>query len=145
MDLKSWVKPVLARTGLLPLVRRLAGRVASVRDHHRQIRVDPVPPMQPFPEARYIFAVGAIPRRYAGRTASVLAKTKLLGAQGVRCEILTMNYSSELDDVTEEIRARGALGRTSGSSTSMTCWPASTPIPAVSRCGTRSTSPGWNG
>ncbi len=110
MDLKSWVKPVLARTGLLPLVRRLAGRVASVRDHHRQIRVDPVPPMQPFPEARYIFAVGAIPRRYAGRTASVLAKTKLLGAQGVRCEILTMNYSSELDDVTEEIRARGALG-----------------------------------
>lgn len=65
--------------------------------------------MQPFPEARYVFAVGAIPRRYGGRTASILAKTKLFAEAGVASEILTMNYSGELRDVEAEIRERGAL------------------------------------
>lgn len=66
--------------------------------------------MQPFPEARYLFAVGAIPRLYAGRTASIFAKTKLFyELAGVKSEILTMNYSGELDDVIEAARERGAL------------------------------------
>lgn len=106
-------RSVLRSTGLLSIARRVRRRLGIAsggRTPRPVLRVDPVPPLQPFPEARYIFIVGAIPRRYAGRTASVLTKTKLLGAQGVPCEILTMNYSAELDDITAEIRARGALG-----------------------------------
>lgn len=113
MDLRKTVRQGLVATGGLDLARRVRLRVAAVRHPaaKRRIRVEPVPSRQPFPEARYVFAVGAIPRRYAGRTASVLAKTKLFAEQaGVPCEILTMNYSAELDDVTHEIQARGALG-----------------------------------
>lgn len=114
MDLKKTVKRGLAATGLLePLrrARRRRSRAAQVAVR-RAARLDPAPPMQPFPPARYIFATGAIPRRYAGRTASVLVKARLFAEQaGVPCEILTMNFSSELDDVTHEIDQRGALGK----------------------------------
>lgn len=76
----------------------------------RVIRRDPIPAPQPFPDARYVFAVGAIPRNYGGRTASILTKTKLMSDAGVASEILTMNYSAELADVTEQLRERGVLG-----------------------------------
>ena len=114
MSVKSFTKRVLVRTGLWPVANKIAGRLGRGLGPGSAskpvIRIDPVPPPQDFPAARYIFAVGAIPRRYAGRTASVLTKTKLFSELGVPCEILTMNYSAELDDVTAEIRARGALG-----------------------------------
>lgn len=76
----------------------------------RVVRRDPVPYPQPFPEARYVFAVGAIPRDYGGRTASILTKTKLFSDVGVRSEILTMNFSAEVGDITEQLRERGVLG-----------------------------------
>lgn len=75
----------------------------------RRLRSDPVPELQPFPEARYLFAVGMIPRNYGGRTASILNKTKLLAEAGVDTEILTMNYSAELPDIVETMRESGAL------------------------------------
>ncbi len=113
MNAKKMVRDGLAAAGALDLARRVRRRIRRPRRPaaQRMLRVDPVPRLQPFPQARYVFAVGAIPRRYAGRTASVLAKTKLFAEQaGVPCEILTMNYSAELDDVTHEIDQRGALG-----------------------------------
>ena len=94
----------MGRFGLTPRGQRLA----SVS---KPLRIDPLPEPQPFPAARYIFAVGAIPRRYAGRTASVLVKAKAFAERaGVPCEILTMNLSAELEDITREIELRGALG-----------------------------------
>ncbi|MGB2977793.1 MAG: glycosyltransferase [Propionicimonas sp.] len=114
MSVTSFAKRVLVRTGLWPWAKKVAGRLNLDKvpspGPKPVIRIDPVPPQADFPAARYIFAVGAIPRRYAGRTSSVLTKTKLFSELGVPCEILTMNYSAELDDVTAEIRARGALG-----------------------------------
>jgi len=113
MTLTTRARSLLRATGLLPALRRAWRRLqrhTAPAELRPVVRVDPVPPLAAFPQARYIFAVGAIPRRYAGRTASVLTKTRLLGQHGVPCEILTMNYSAELDDITAEIRARGALG-----------------------------------
>ena len=113
MTLTTSARSALRASGLLPAARRLRRlfhQHGTPAEQRPAPRVDPVPPLVPFPQARYIFAVGAIPRRYAGRTASVLTKTRLLGEHGVPCEILTMNYSAELDDITAEIRARGALG-----------------------------------
>lgn len=113
MNVTQIARRRLEAAGALNLARRLRDRGAGVlrRQRRRVVRVDPEPTWQPFPDARYIFAVGAIPRRYAGRTASVLAKAKLFSERaGVSCEILTMNYSAELDDVTHDIEQRGALG-----------------------------------
>ncbi len=113
MNPKTIARRALAATGLLGLARRIRARRGAARQVavRRAATIEPAPPLQPFPKARYVFAVGAIPRRYAGRTASVLAKTKLFAeAAGVSCEILTMNFSSELDDVRHEIEQRGALG-----------------------------------
>jgi len=113
MTLTNGARSALRASGLLPAIRRarrLFRHHTAPAEQRPEVRVDPVPPLAPFPPARYIFAVGAIPRRYAGRTASVLTKTRLLGEHGVPCEILTMNYSAELDDITTEISARGALG-----------------------------------
>ena len=122
MSARKKIVALLKKTNTLGLAKRAeslllrwtgrARRLTNAAAPRTQtLRVDPVPTMQPFPKARYVFAVGAIPRRYAGRTASVLAKTKLFSEMaGVECEILTMNYSSEVDDVTNELRKRGALG-----------------------------------
>lgn len=110
------VKYRVAATPLLgPLALRVNNRLRGASTPPRPtgegglVRHDPVPPMQPFPAARYVFAVGAIPRRYGGRTASILSKTKAFADAGVESEILTMNYSGELRDVETEIRERGAL------------------------------------
>ena len=117
MSLKQKMGRVLGRAlavaGLTRPLHRLHPR-RGTRSHEvgrRTAQLPPVPALEPFPQARYIFAVGAIPRSYAGRTASVLSKTRLFAERaGVTCEILTMNYSSELDDVAHEIDVRGALG-----------------------------------
>lgn len=101
---------LLKKTGTLGYARKVRARLTSSPAAHIQPRHDPTPTMQPFPEARYLFAVGAIPRLYAGRTASIFAKTKLFyELAGVESEILTMNYSGELDDITQAARERGAL------------------------------------
>lgn len=113
MDLKKRLRRALAAAGLLGVVRRLRKGWATTHQPtpRRATALPPAPALQPFPQARYIFATGAIPRRYAGRSASVLAKATLFSERaGVPCEILTMNFSSELDDVSHEIDARGALG-----------------------------------
>ena len=73
-------------------------------------RVDPIPPMQPFPDALYIFAVGGLPRNFAGRTSSIFAKARLFKTlAGVDSVALTFNHSSELDDVTHLFRERGSV------------------------------------
>ena len=73
-------------------------------------RTDPIPPMQPFPDALYIFAVGGLPRNFAGRTSSIFAKARLFKQlAGVDTVALTFNHSSELDDVTHLFRQRGAV------------------------------------
>ncbi len=110
MTMRKTAVGLLKKTGTLGYARRVKARLAPRPSAITQPRHDPTPPMQPFPEARYLFAVGAIPRLYAGRTASIFAKTKLFyELAGVKSEILTMNYSGELDDVIEAARERGAL------------------------------------
>lgn len=119
MPVRKKVVALLKKTNMLGFARRVEARLYRWRgkalgpagaSSAKAQRVDPVPAMAPFPQARYVFAVGAIPRRYAGRTASVLTKARLFSElAGVESEILTMNYSSEVDDVTNELRRRGAL------------------------------------
>lgn len=73
-------------------------------------RSDPIPAMQPFPDALYLFAVGGLPRNFAGRTSSIFAKARLFKElAGVDSAVLTFNHSSELDDVTQLFRQRGSL------------------------------------
>ena len=73
-------------------------------------RSDPVPALQPFPDALYVFAVGGLPRNFAGRTSSIFAKARLFKQlAGVDSVALTFNHSSELDDVTHLFRERGSV------------------------------------
>ena len=74
------------------------------------VRFDPLPPLRPFPKAKYVFVVGAVPRRFGGRTASILNKCRLLKQYGgVDSIIVTLNYSAEIDDISADLRARGLL------------------------------------
>lgn len=71
----------------------------------------PVPPPQPFPDAVYLYAVNAIPRAYAGRSASILAKARIFAEQaGVPSTLVTFLHSSELADIEHDLRARGVIG-----------------------------------
>ena len=73
-------------------------------------RFDPLPDLRPLPPARYVFVVGAIPRNFGGRTASILNKCRLLKELGgVDSTIVTLNYSSEVDDIAADLRRRGLL------------------------------------
>jgi glycosyltransferase involved in cell wall biosynthesis len=73
-------------------------------------RFDPLPELRPLPPARYVFVVGAIPRNFGGRTASILNKCRLLKEiGGVDSTIVTLNYSSEVDDIAADLRRRGLL------------------------------------
>lgn len=66
--------------------------------------------MQPFPDRRYVVVVDTIPRNHAGRTASILNKTRLFYERlGVESTILVVDYSSQLDDLTHKMRAAGEL------------------------------------
>ncbi len=106
--MKGTLRRVVKRTPLRHLVRQKAALVGKLNPK-RVVRKDPIPQMQPLPDARYLFAVGMIPRNYGGRTASILNKTRLLAEAGVDTEILTMNYSAELPDIVESLRESGAL------------------------------------
>jgi glycosyltransferase involved in cell wall biosynthesis len=108
-------------------VRRLAGRV--VRGVRRRVlravtkppapaeetrrpepRVDPMPELEPFPAARYLMLVGAIPANYGGRTASILNKCRLLKELGgVDSTIVTLNYTVHLPEMSADLRSRGLL------------------------------------
>ncbi|MGI3784522.1 MAG: glycosyltransferase [Janthinobacterium lividum] len=73
-------------------------------------RLDPLPLLRPLPKAKYVFVVGAIPRNFGGRTASILNKCRLLKELGgVDSTIVTLNYSSEVDDIAADLRRRGLL------------------------------------
>jgi poly(glycerol-phosphate) alpha-glucosyltransferase len=72
--------------------------------------VDPVPDLEPFPEARYLMLVGAVPPNYGGRTASILNKCRLLKEiGGVDSTIVTLNYTVRLDEMSADLRRRGLL------------------------------------
>lgn len=73
-------------------------------------RVDPIPELQPFPDALYIFAVGGLPRNFAGRTSSIFAKARLFKQRAaLDTVVMTFNHSSELDDVEHLFRRRGSV------------------------------------
>lgn len=73
-------------------------------------REDPIPTTQTFPSAKYVIVVGGIPRHYAGRTASILTKTRLWHTfEGVETTVVTMFSSGELDDLSHIFGAKGAL------------------------------------
>jgi glycosyltransferase involved in cell wall biosynthesis len=73
-------------------------------------RFEPLPVLRPLPAAKYVFVVGAIPRNFGGRTASILNKCRLLKELGgVDSIIVTLNYSSEVDDIATDLRRRGLL------------------------------------
>lgn len=73
-------------------------------------RFDPLPPLRPLPKVKYVYVVGAIPRNFGGRTASILHKCRLLKQLGdVDSLIVTLNYSAEIDDIATDLRRRGLL------------------------------------
>lgn len=73
-------------------------------------RTDPVPPMQPFPDCHPVVVVDGIPRKHAGRTASILNKTRLFyEREGTETTILVVDYSSQLDDLAHSMRLNGEL------------------------------------
>lgn len=132
MDLRERVILILKATSTIEPARRLyhatrrlvpsgawapsddAGTTGARHARWRPVavpRVDPAPEPQPFPEARYIVAVGAIYQQYGGRTASILTKTRLLAERaGVKTQIVSMNYSRDWEVIVDEITQRGALG-----------------------------------
>jgi poly(glycerol-phosphate) alpha-glucosyltransferase len=68
------------------------------------------PLLESLPQARYLFVVGTVPANFGGRTASILTKCRLLKEVcGVRSTIVTLNYSSEIEDVSGDLRRRGLL------------------------------------
>jgi glycosyltransferase involved in cell wall biosynthesis len=73
--------------------------------------LEPVPALAPFPKATYIYAVNAIPRAYAGRSASILAKARIFAEQaGVESRLVTFLHSTELADIEHDLRERGVMG-----------------------------------
>lgn len=73
-------------------------------------RFDPLPDLRSLPRAKYVFVVGAVPRNFGGRTASILHKCRLLKELGgVDSIIVTLNYSAEIDDISADLRRRGLL------------------------------------
>ena len=73
-------------------------------------RTDPIPDPAEFPDAMLIFAVDVLPRNFAGRTASMLNKTRLFAERAGRESIMVTLYdSSQLDDIEHEWREAGVL------------------------------------
>jgi glycosyltransferase involved in cell wall biosynthesis len=73
-------------------------------------RFDRLPDLEPLPAAQYVFVVGAVPRNFGGRTASILNKCRLLKQLGdVDSTIVTLNYSAEIEDISADLRRRGLL------------------------------------
>ena len=62
------------------------------------------------PHAEYVFLVDVLPRNHAGRSASILTKTRQLWEHAsVRSTIATAYDSSQLDDIGHQLRARNLL------------------------------------
>lgn len=97
--------------------RRVSGQIRAIGTKVKRRlsggevgRTDPVPVEQGFPKAEYLILVGGIPRHYAGRTASILTKTRLwFEAQGIRSTIVSTYSSAELDDLSHIFAENGAL------------------------------------
>src|SRR4051794_41512269 len=61
------------------------GAVASSgnrRPHRPPARVDPVPELEPLPDARYVMLVGAIPPNYGGRAGALPPQCRPLKEDG---------------------------------------------------------------
>ncbi len=72
--------------------------------------LEPAPPLLPFPDALYLYAVNAIPRNYAGRSASIVAKARIFAEQaGVHSTLVAFRHSSELADIEHEMREKGTI------------------------------------
>lgn len=72
--------------------------------------VDSLPEPSAFPKAKYVYAVNAIPRNYAGRSSSILAKARIFGERaGVESTLVTFLHSSELADIEHGLRERGVI------------------------------------
>ncbi len=62
------------------------------------------------PDVDYVFLVDVLPRNHAGRSASILTKTRLLWERGGRRSTIVTAYdSSQLDDISHDLRERGLL------------------------------------
>ena len=73
--------------------------------------MEPPPELAPFPQATYLYVVNAIPRLYAGRSASILAKARIFAEQaGTPSTLVTFLHSSELADIEHGLRERGVIG-----------------------------------
>lgn len=67
-----------------------------------------VPERADFPAVRHVVIVESIPRHYAGRTASILAKSRAFADRaGLATDIVTTGYSGELGLIEQESAARG--------------------------------------
>ncbi len=114
MELRREVGRAL-RTARRRLPRPMARRptrepVPAVSPPVATARFDRLPDPRPLPRAKYVFVVGAVPRNFGGRTASILHKCRLLKELGgVDSIIVTLNYSAEVDDISADLRRRGLL------------------------------------
>lgn len=92
-------------------VRRLRAAIrGGARSHPLPLRDDPIPRAAAFPQANYVILVDGIPRLYAGRTASILTKTRLWKERaGVEATMVTAFSSAELGDLEQAFSAKGAL------------------------------------
>lgn len=111
MSLRSAIASALRKTGLIPTPDAPAPKPPpKPAPAAPTVRHDPIPEPSDFPDARYVIVVESIPRRYAGRTASILNKTRLWSERGVASEIVVLGYSAELDETRRDMVERGALG-----------------------------------
>ncbi|MDR1711354.1 MAG: glycosyltransferase [Propionibacteriaceae bacterium] len=91
-------------------VKDIARAVQTKFAQRPALRHDPIPPEQPYPDAQYVFLVGAVPRKYAGRTASILHKTRLWYEHyGIESLIVPAVPTPEMDDLEHHFRETGAL------------------------------------
>ncbi|MCW5953699.1 MAG: hypothetical protein KIT69_15710, partial [Propionibacteriaceae bacterium] len=104
--------PDSIRTAAREVRNRLTGPPVRSQEAPRSARpLEPAPPLQPFPDALYLYAVNAIPRNYAGRSASIVAKARIFAEQaGAESTLVTFRHSSELADIEHEMREKGTIG-----------------------------------
>lgn len=106
MRVPDQVRRVLARTNPSATTghRTQPAKQVTIRP------LEPLPAPSPFPPGHYLFCVNALPRKFAGRSASIFAKMRILAEHGVTDQTLVAFwYSSELADIEHDLRARGLL------------------------------------
>lgn len=107
------VEPTRAFRRVARKVRRAVGPTPTKRDGDAPVirPLEPPPPLAAFPEARYLYAVNAIPRVYGGRSTSILAKARIFAERaGVSSTLVTFLHSTELADIEHDLRERGVIG-----------------------------------